>query len=198
MRFWRFWAEPGNRDGWSGENKPMKSNRMWARLAVLGTGILLLAGTAAAQVKVGVVNLQKALQDTAEIKQAEADLKARFGPRQEELAQLEKEIAKLQQEAQVNQDKYTEAAMSELVSRLQIKQRQYQRNSEGLQDAVNRERQDILQRVGQRFQEVLRQVADEKGLDLIIDAANLLFSKDALDISADVTAAYDKKFPVKK
>lgn len=176
----------------------MKNTRMWVRLAALAAGMMLLAGAAGAQVKVGVVNLQKALQETAEIKQAEADLKARFGPRQEELAQLEKEIAKLQQEAQANQDKYTEAAMSELVSRIQMKQRQYQRNSEGLQDAVNRERQDILQRVGQRFQEVLRQVAEEKGLDLIIDSGNLLYSKDALDISADVTAAYDKKFPVKK
>ncbi|MGQ9916538.1 MAG: OmpH family outer membrane protein [Bryobacteraceae bacterium] len=176
----------------------MKNTRMLARLAALAAGMTLLGGAALAQVKVGVVNLQRALQETAEIKQAEADLKARFGPQQEELADLEKEIAKLQQEAQVNQDKYTEAAMSELMSRIQIKQRQYQRNSEGLQDAVNRERQDILRRVGQRFQEVLRQVAEEKGLDIIIDANNLLFSRDALDISADVTAAYDKKFPVKK
>lgn len=176
----------------------MKNTRMMARLAALAAGMTLLGAAALAQVKVGVVNLQRALQETAEIKQAEADLQVRFGPRQKELAELEKEIAKLQQEAQANQDKYTEAAMSELISRIKIKQRQYQRNSEGLQDAVNRERQDILQRVGQRFQEVLRQVAEEKGLDIIIDANNLLFSRDALDISADVTAAYDKKFPVKK
>jgi outer membrane protein len=198
MRFWRSWAEPGSRDEESGENKPMKKNANWARLGALAAGLVLVAGAATAQVKVGTVNLQKALQDTAEIKQAEADLKARFGPRQEELAQLEKEIAKLQQEAQANQEKYTEAAMNELISRIQLKQRQYQRNSEGLQDAVNRERQDILQRVGQRFQEVLRQVAEEKGLDMIIDVSNLLYAKDALDISAEVTAAYDKKFPVKK
>jgi outer membrane protein len=170
----------------------------WARLSALASGLVLAAGVAVGQVKVGTVNLQKALQETAEIKQAEADLKARFGPRQEELAQLEKEIAKLQQEAQANQDKYTEAAMSELINRIQLKQRQYQRNSEALQDSVNRERQDILQRVGQRFQEVLRQVAEEKGLDIIIDVSNLLYAKDALDISAEVTAAYDKKYPVKK
>lgn len=198
MKFWRFWVEPGGRGEESGENKLMKNNSNWARLGALAAVLVLGAGPAAAQVKVGTVNLQKALQETAEIKQAEAELKARFGPRQEELAQLEKEIAKLQQEAQANQDKYTEAAMSELVSRIQMKQRQYQRNSEGLQDAVNRERQDILQRVGQRFQEVLRQVAEEKGLDIIIDVSNLLFAKDALDISAEVTAAYDKKFPAKK
>lgn len=170
----------------------------WSRFAALAAVTLGLALPAAAQVKVGTVNLQKALQDTAEIKAAESDLKARFGPRQEELANLEKEIVKLNQEAEANQQKYNEAAMAELSARLQTRQRQYQRNSEALQEAVNRERQDILQRVGQRFQEVVKKVAEEKALDVVIDAANLLYSKTALDISADVTAAYDKAYPAKK
>ncbi len=170
----------------------------WSRLAALAALSLAFTFAASAQVKVGTVNLQKALQDTAEIKQAEADLKARFGPRQEELAQLEKEIAKLNQEAQANQQKYNEAALAELSSRLQLRQRQYQRNSEALQDAVNRERQDILQRVGQRFQEIVKKVAESKGLDVVIDGANLLYAKPALDISADVTAAYDIAYPAKK
>ena len=170
----------------------------WSRLAALAAMSLAFGFAASAQVKLGTVNLQKALQETAEIKQAEAELKARFGPRQEELAAMEKEIAKLNQEAQANQEKYNEAALAELGNRLQLRQRQYQRNSEALQDAVNRERQDILQRVGQRFQEIVKKVAEQKGLDAVIDASNLLFSKPALDISADVTAAYDAAYPAKK
>lgn len=170
----------------------------WSRLAGLAALSLAFAFTSAAQIKVGTVNLQKALQETAEIKQAEADLKARFGPRQDELAALEKEIAKLNQEAEANQQKYNEAALAELGNRIQLRQRQYQRNSEALQDAVNRERQDILQRVGQRFQEVVKKVAEEKGLDYVVDGANLLYSKPALDISTEVTAAYDKAYPAKK
>lgn len=170
----------------------------WSRLAGLAVLSMAAALTASAQLKVGTVNLQKALQDTAEIKQAESDLKAKFGPRQEELAQMEKEIAKLNQEAEANQQKYNEATMAELAARIQLRQRQYQRNSEALQEAVNRERQDILQRVGQRFQEVVRKVAEEKGLDLVVDAANMLYAKAALDISTDVTSAYDKAYPAKK
>ncbi len=170
----------------------------WSRLAGLAVLALGATMTLSAQLKVGTVNLQKALQDTAEIKQAEADLKAKFGPRQEELANLEKEITKLTQEAEANQQKYNEQTMGELSARIQTRQRQYQRNSEALQDAVNRERQDILQRVGQRFQEVVRKVAEEKGLDFVVDGANMLYAKPALDISAEVTAAYDKAYPAKK
>jgi len=175
----------------------MKSN-CWSRLACVAALSVAFAVTAAAQLKIGTVNLQKALQDTAEIKQAEEDLKAKFGPQQEQLAQLEKEIAKMQQEGEANQQKYNEQTMAELAGRIQMRQRQLQRNSEGLQASVNRERQDILQRVGQRFQEVVKKVAEEKGLDFVVDAANMLYAKPALDISADVTAAYDKAYPAKK
>jgi outer membrane protein len=119
---------------------------------LLAAALLVAAGAASAQIKVGVVDLQKVLQGTAEIKQAEADLKARFGPRQDELAATEKELAKMQQDYEANQTKYTEAALADLAARIQTRQRQYQRNAQALQDEVNRERQDILNRVGQRLQ----------------------------------------------
>jgi outer membrane protein len=170
----------------------------WSRLASIAALALCAALSASAQVKVATVNLQKALADTAEIKAAEADLKTKFGPAQDQLAALEKEIAKLNQEGQANQQKYNEATMAELSARIQLKQRQLQRNSEALQDSVNRERQDILQRVGQRLQEVVKKVAEEKGIDAVLDAANTLYVKPTLDISADVTAAYDKAYPAKK
>ncbi|MBI5280365.1 MAG: OmpH family outer membrane protein [Candidatus Solibacter usitatus] len=175
----------------------MKAIR-WTHLAIAAAVTLCTAAGVQAQVKIGAVNLQKALQDTVEIKQAEADLKARFGPRQDELAQLEKETAKLQQEYDANQTKYNEATLAELGARLQLKQRQLQRNSEALQEAVQRNRQDILQRVGQRLQEVVKKVAEEKGLDMVVDGANLLYFKPAFDISAEVTSAYDKAYPGKK
>ena len=175
----------------------MTANR-WNRLACLTALTVCAALTASAQIKVGSVNLQKALQETAEIKAAEADLKARYGPKTAQLAAMEKEVAQLTQEAESNQGKYTESALADLGAKIQLKQRQLQRASEGLQAAVDRERQDILQRVGQRLQEVVKRVAEEKGLDVVIDAGSLLFAKPALDISAEVTAAYDKAYPAKK
>jgi outer membrane protein len=167
---------------------------------VLLSAMLLAAGAdlLPAQSKVAIVGLQKALQETAEIKAAEADLKARFGPRQEELAGLEKEIAKLQQDLEQNQTKYNEATLQEMSSRLQLRQRQYQRNAQSLQDDVNGVRQDILNRVGQRLQEVIKKVAEEKGLDLVVDAGNTYFFKPAMDITPDVTKAYDLAYPAKK
>lgn len=175
----------------------------FSRFMMVGAAIALFVGlsaTAAAQapLKVGVVSLQKALEATAELKQAEVDLRAKFGPRQDQMAEVEKEVAKMQQDYSGNQGKYNEAALAELGQRIQRRQTQLQRNSQGLQEEVNRERQDVLQRIGKNLQDVIKKVADEKGLDLVVDSTAALFSKPAMDISADVTAAYDKAFPVKK
>jgi outer membrane protein len=159
-----------------------------------------LSATAAAQapLKVGVVNLQKALEGTAELRQAEVDLRAKFGPRQDQLSEMEKDIAKMQQDYSGNQGKYNEAALAELGQRIQRRQLQLQRNSQALQEEVNRDRQDVLQRIGKNLQDVIKKVAEDKGLDMVIDSSAALFSKPVLDISADVTAGYDKEFPVKK
>lgn len=165
---------------------------------LLAAAMLVAAGAANAQLKVGVVDLQKVLQGTAEIKQAEADLKARFGPRQDELGAAEKELAKLQQDYEANQTKYTEAALADLGARIQTRQRQYQRNAQALQDEVNRDRQDILSRVGQRLQEIVKKVAEAQAFDLVVDAQSTLYTKPAIDISEAVTAAYDAAYPVKK
>ena len=173
------------------------------RLMMVGAAAALLVGlsaTAAAQapLKVGVVSLQKALEGTAELKQAEVDLRTKFGPRQDQLAQIEKELAKMQQDYDGNQGKYNQAALAELGQRIQRRQVQLQRNTQALQEEVNRDRQDVLQRVGKNLQDIIKKVAEEKGLDIVVDSSAALFSKPAMDISPDVTAAYDKAFPVKK
>lgn len=167
-----------------------------SHLSSLAAGCLLFTSAAVAQTKIGVISLQKALQDTAEIKKAQADLETRFKPKQQELANLDKEIGKLQQEAETNQGKYNEAAMQDLVGRLQRKQRDLQRMTQMLQDEVNRERTDILNRSGQRMQEIIKKYAEEKGFDLVVDPASLLFSKPGLDLSAEITVLYDKTYPV--
>jgi outer membrane protein len=165
---------------------------------LLAAAMLVTVGAAHAQLKVGVVDLQKVLQGTAEIKQAEADLKSRFGPKQDELAAAERELVKLQQDFEANQTKYTEAALADLSARIQSRQRIYQRNAQALQEEVNRDRQDILNRVGQRLQEIVKKVAEAQAFDMVVDAQSTLYTKPAFDISAAVTTAYDAAYPVKK
>ncbi|MCX6619581.1 MAG: OmpH family outer membrane protein [Acidobacteria bacterium] len=169
-----------------------------SRTLLMATAAFCIAsGVASAQVKVAIINLQKAVVETAEIKKAQAELESRYRPRQEQMAKLQKELEAIQGQLQTMQGKLTPQAEGELTAQGQRKQREYQRIGEDLQGDVERDRNEILQRTGQRFTEVVRKLAEAKGLDVVMDVSNTLFFKPALEITADAVIAYDKAYPVK-
>jgi outer membrane protein len=165
-------------------------------LAAFAASCLLIA-PAQSQTKVGVVNMQRALLDTAEMKKAQADLEAKFKPRQEEMGKIQKELEGIQQQLQTMQGKLTQQAEQDLTVQGQRKQRQLQRMGEDLQGDVERERNEILGRAGRRLQEIVAKLAEERGLDVVIEATNTIFFKNALELTKESTDAYDKAYPVK-
>jgi outer membrane protein len=159
--------------------------------------VLALAsvGAANAQVKIAVINTQKALLETDDIKKAQLDLEAKFKPRQDQMIKVQKELEDIQ--AQLQSGKLNELGTQEINAEGQRKQRELQRMQQDMQEDVQRERTEILERAGSRMQQVVKKLADEKGLDIVVDSANTLFFKPSFEITADATAAYNKAYPPK-
>jgi outer membrane protein len=168
-----------------------------ARLAVACLALVPLSQAAFSQTKVGVVSLQRAVLETAEIKKASADMETKYRPRQQQMEKLQRDLDGINQQLQANAGKLTDAAAADLRAQGQIKQRQLQRLSDDLQADVNAERNEILGACSRRMQEVVRKIADEKGLDVVVDIQSTVFFKPALDLTAESVAAYDKANPAK-
>jgi len=166
-----------------------------ARAAVFVLALSGFAAAASAQVKVAVINTQKAMADTDELKKASAAVEAKYKPRQDELQKLQNDLQSIEQ--QLNSGKLNQNAAAELQTQGQRKQRDAQRISDDLQADFERDRQDILGKASQKMQSVVQKLAEEKGLDLIVDASQSLYFKPTLDLTADATAAYNKANPAK-
>lgn len=165
---------------------------------VLGLAIsLLLVPLASAQLKVGIIDSQKAILDTEEIKKAQAEMEAHFKPKQDEIQKLQKELQDINDQLQKMQGKLTPQAERDLQAQGQRKQRDLQRATEDLQAEVDTRRNEVLGRVQRQMVEVVRKLAEEKGLDVVIDATDTIYFKPALDLTAEATAAYNKAYPVK-
>ncbi|HYP14363.1 MAG TPA: OmpH family outer membrane protein [Bryobacteraceae bacterium] len=169
------------------------------RLGVLALLSVCLASAQSApgQQKVAILNSQLAVAETAEIKKAQAELEAKFKPRQAAMEKLQKEIADLQQQLQSGQGKLTPQAEQNLNITGTRKQRELQRLGEDLQGDVDRERNEILARTSKRMEVLVRKLAEERGYDVVLDTSNTIFHRPALDITKDVTANYDKAYPAK-
>ena len=161
------------------------------------SALFAIAQLAPAQTKVGVVNLQRAVFDSAEIKKADAQMQATFKPRQDKIDQLQKEIAAIAQQLQSANGKLSPAAEQDLQTQGQRKQRDLQRLQDDLQADATAYRNEILSKSSAKMTEVVKKLAEEKGLDLIVDTSTTLYFKPALDLTTDAIAAYDKAYPAK-
>ncbi|MGE5570492.1 MAG: OmpH family outer membrane protein [Rhodospirillales bacterium] len=169
----------------------------FTKVILMAAGAVIFSGIAAAQAKIAVINLQQAVLQTAEIKKASADLEAKYKPKQAEMEKLEKEIAEIQQKLQAGQGKLTPQAQQDLTIEGQRKQRDLQRLQQDLQDELNYERNEILQKSGQQMADIVKKLAEERQVDVVVDFSSTLYFKPGLDLTAEAVAAYDKAYPPK-
>ncbi len=168
-------------------------------VSLLAASAALLAAGLHAQTippaKVAIVNAQKAVADTQEIKKDQATLEAKYHPRQQQIVSLQNDLQSLQQ--QLNSPNLAPGQEAQLRQTATDKQKELRRDSEDLQSDVNAERQDILGRAGRQMSDVIRKIAEQRNIDIVVDVTNTLYFKPALDITAEATAAYDKAYPPK-
>jgi outer membrane protein len=168
------------------------------RLFLVCSALFVMAKAGCAQVKVAVINLQRAVLESEEIQKVSVVMEAKYKPRQQDLEKIQRDLQGIQQQLQAGAGKLTPQAEADLTSQGQRKQRDFQRMSDDLQADVNAERNDILGKSTQKMGEVVKKLAEEKGYDVVVDVTNTVYFKPALEITAEALAAYNKAYPVAK
>src|ERR1700721_2486735 len=116
--------------------------RSLVRVAMLCVVASPFTTLASAQLKVAVVNTQKAMAESDELKKASAAVEAKYKPRQDELTKLQADLQSIEQ--QLNSGKLNQQAAADLQAQGTRKQRDAQRLSDDLQADFDRDRQEIL------------------------------------------------------
>jgi outer membrane protein len=167
------------------------------RTGLLCLAMLSAAGIAPAQSKIAIINLQRAVLESDEIKKASAELETKYKPRQQAAEKLQQDLQSIQQQLQNGQGKLAPQAEADLQAQGTRKQRELQRISEDLQADVERDRNAILGKSSQQMQTVVKQLAEAKGYDVVVDTQTTIYYKTALEITADAITAYNKAYPAK-
>jgi len=171
-------------------------SRMGLRPLLVCSALLAVSQAASAQIKIAVVDMQRAVFESAEIQKADAEMQATFKPRQEKINLLASEIQALQAQLQQANGKLTPAQEAEIQANGAKKQRELKYAQDDLTTDSEAFRNETLQKSSVKMNEVIKKVAEAKGLDLVVDTQMTHFFKPALDITSDVIAAYNKAYPV--
>jgi outer membrane protein len=176
------------------------------RLTVLTTLLALLAvplssraqSSAAAQGKIGVINIQQAIGDTAEGKKAFADLSKKYQPRQQELQRLQQEIQAINDQLSKQAATLSDEEQRRLSRDLEDKQKLLKRSTEDAQADFTSDRDDAIRRIGQKMVRIISEYAQQNGYSLVVDDAQIpvYYASKDLDLTQEIVKRYDAANPV--
>jgi outer membrane protein len=151
--------------------------------------------------KIGVINVRQAIANTAEGKQAGAELQSQFAPRQNELQALNKQIDDIKQRIDTGAGKLNQDELARLQREGETRARQIQRKQDEYQEDVNAAQADVFDRIGRKMIDVLDRYARENGYVAIFDTSAqntpILFANTNIDVTQDIVRLYDQAYPVK-
>jgi outer membrane protein len=170
----------------------MRFAKLLTVLALTSLGTARVA-RAQEQLKIGYVELQRALMETEEGRKARADLKKVFDQKQKELDeqqnQLKKDMEDLEKKRTLLPAETVKQREGDIQGRLQKVQQTYMRHQQDL----GAKEQEATGKIFERMQRIIAKIATTENLTMVFDRnqAGLVFAKPHLDLTNEVIRRYN-------
>jgi outer membrane protein len=158
----------------------------------LGLCGLMMAGTASAEIKMGVVNFQKLLEEAPQTKTAMQALENEFAPRRRELLTMQNDLKARDEKLQKEGAVMAEADRAKAEKTLRDQQREFSRKAGEFQDDASTRRNEEIGKVQRYLVSEIQSYANAQGFDLVL-GDGVFFAKGPLDITANVLAVLQTK-----
>lgn len=167
---------------------------MFKKLTIWSVWILLFtAGAAAAELKIAVLDTQRALVESEEAQALLAQAQKELQAEQEELQALGEEIVGLQEKLQKDGEVMSATEQRKMQKDIEDKQIDYQFLGNKLQKEVNDRRQELLQQMVPKIDVVLKDLIELEGYDMIMERGSLRYVNSKHDITRRVTEKLNEK-----
>ena len=165
------------------------------RLAQLSLLALSLgaAAVAAAELKIAVLDTQRALVSSEEAKALLEQVQSELKKEEEEVNALGAEIQALQEKLQTDGEVMSPTEQRKAQTDIEDKRIDYEFLVNKLQKALQDRRQDLLQVMVPKVDAVLKDLIELEGYDLIMERANLRYVNPKHDITRRVTEKLNQK-----
>lgn len=153
------------------------------RIAAAGlVALLVLAGPALAELKVGVVNVARLLEEAPQAKVATRALEDEFRPRQREIEDRQRELKAREEKFSKESAVMAEAERWKAERELVNSQRDLQRQQNAFVEDLNARRNETLGRLQGALLAQVQGYAQAQGFDLVV-GDGVLFAREGLDVT---------------
>jgi outer membrane protein len=157
----------------------------------------LLAQSAGAPSKIGLVSIQEAILSTAEGKKSMADLQKKYQPRQQEIQNEQRDIQAISDQLQKQAATLGDEEQRRLNRDLEEKQKVLKRATEDYQADTAADRDEMFRRIGQKMVKVIQDFAPKNGYSLVMgsDQVPIYFAASEVDLTDQIVKLYDAANP---
>jgi outer membrane protein len=171
-----------------------------AAVAAAATSFAVVLGTAlpaapahAQELKIGYVNSERILRESAAARAAQTKLEAEFGRRERELTELANRVKTTGDRLERDAPTLSEAERNRRQRELVELDRDLQRKRREFQEDLNQRRNEELSAVVERANRVIKQIFDAERYDVILQ--EVVFAGPRVDITDKVIRALDAPAP---
>jgi outer membrane protein len=160
--------------------------------------VLGLVGTVAIDASaqtIGVVSMERVLQESDSGKAIQAELEARFGEKQQVFAEREREIRQLQAALERDKPLMSKAQVEKKEADIKSRIEAFEKDFNAVQKEVMEAQQQEGQKLIEPAREAVNEVAKKKKLGAVFEAsrAGLLYLGESADITNEVIQALNAK-----
>ncbi len=164
--------------------------------SVLMLSILLLSSglpvLAAAELKIGVVNTTRLLQESPQARESRKSLEREFSPREKKLREDQKRFKEKEEQLMRDSAVMSDAKRRKAERELLAMKRELQRSQEEFREDLNIRQNEELNKLQKVISRIIDELAREKGYDLIL-GENVIHAAKHIDITPQILERLDRE-----
>lgn len=170
-----------------------RARRHWA-LALALAGLVAGAPAAHAQLKVGVVNVGRVMDEAPQAEAARTRLEREFAPRDREILAQQKELRSLEDKLVKNAAVMSESERQRQETRIRSLKRELRRLQDEFREDLNLRRAQELSKLQTRVGEIIRSMGSKQKYDLILTGDGVIHAGGKIEITDSVIKVLKAEF----
>jgi outer membrane protein len=164
-----------------------------AAVAAAAAGMLAVAGVAAAEIRIAVVDMQRALNDCDAGKKAKDQVKSKFEKSQDQLRRQREDLDRLKEDYDRKALVLKEEERRNLEKDLETRGLEFKRKYEDFQRDLKRTDAELTSSIVEELYEIVRDYGAKNGYSLVLEASSgaLLYNDKAVDVTEEIVKLHN-------
>lgn len=178
------------------KNKLMKYRVLaWAILLAMSGQVLAVAEATAKDLRIGFVDIQKAIVETKEFKKSQMKFRVELQKEKGIIEARKKKVEGMLLEINKQANVLNPSLKKRKEESFLREKKDFERYVQDREEEFARKEKVVLDKISKKMLEVLKQLGKQKKLTMVIEKKAVFYSDSSLELTSLATKTYDKLYP---